>query len=75
MIALVFVILKHSLQWRGEFQFYLGPVPEFLLVNSTARWFLMAASFEGNFLSSFLYLLMCLLTILVVQVYELITCV
>ena len=32
-IALVFVILKHSLQWRGEFQLYFGPVPEFLLVN------------------------------------------
>ena len=47
MIALVFVILKHSLQWRGEFHLYLGPVPEYLLVNSAARRFLMAAGFEG----------------------------
>ena len=47
MIALVFVILKHSLQWRGEFYLYLGPVPEYLLVNSAARRFLMAAGFEG----------------------------
>ena len=34
MIALVFVILKHSLQRRGEFHLYLGPVPEFPLVDS-----------------------------------------
>ena len=54
-IALVFVILKHSLQRRGEFHLYFGPVPEFLLVNSAARRFSMAASFEGKFLSSFLY--------------------
>ena len=73
-IALVFVILKHSLQWRGEFHLYFGPVPEFLLVNSAARRFSMAASFEGNFLSSFLY--WCFhWPYLVVQVYELITCV
>ena len=32
MIALVFAILKHSLQWRGEFHLYLDPVPEYLLV-------------------------------------------
>ena len=73
-IALVFVILKHSLQWRGEFHLYFGPVPEFLLVNSAARRFSMAASFEGKFLSSFLY--WCShWPYLVVQVYELITCV
>ena len=71
-IALVFVIRKHSLQWRGEFHLYFGPVPEFLLVNSAARRFSMAASFEGNFLSSFLY--WCFhWPYLVVQVYELIT--
>ena len=39
------------------------PVPEFLLVNSTARRFLMVAFFEGKFLCSFLYLLMHSLTI------------
>ena len=73
-IALVFVILKHSLQWRGEFHLYFGPVPEFLLVNSAARRFSMAASFEGIFLSSFLS--WCFhWPYLVVQVYELITCV
>ena len=73
-IALVFVILKHSLQWRGEFHLYFGPVPEFLLTNSAARRFSMAASLEGNFLSSFLY--WCFhWPYLVVQVYELITCV
>ena len=72
-IALVFVILKHSLQWRGEFHLYFGPVPEFLLVNSAARRFSMAASFEGIFLSSFLS--WCFhWPYLVVQVYELITC-
>ena len=65
MIALVFVILKHSLQRRGEFHLDFGPVPEFLLVDSAARRFflLMAADFEGKFLSSFLYLLMRSLTI------------
>ena len=42
MIALVFVILKHSLQWRGECHLYLGPVPKYLRVNSAARQFLMA---------------------------------
>ena len=73
-VALVFVILKHSLQWRDEFHLYFGPVPEFLLVNSAARRFSMAASFAGNFLSSFLY--WCFhWPYLVVQVYELITCV
>ena len=46
MIALVFVVLKYSLQWRGEFHLYLDPVPEYLL----ARWFLMAAGVEGKFL-------------------------
>ena len=54
-IALVFVILKHSLQRRGEFHLYFGPVPEFLLFNSAAGRFSMAAGFEGKFLSSFLY--------------------
>ena len=39
MIALVFAILKHSLQWRGEFHLDYGPVPEFLLRNSSARRF------------------------------------
>ena len=73
-IALVFVILKHSLQWKGEFHLYFGPVAEFLLVNSAARRFSMVASFEGKFLSSFLY--WCFhWPYLVVQVYELITCV
>ena len=73
-IALVFVILKHSLQWRGEFYLYFGPVPEFLLVNSAARRFSTAAGFEGKFLSSFLY--WCFhWPYMVVQVYELITCV
>ena len=52
-IALVFVILKHSLQWRGEFHLYFGPVPEFLLVNSAARRFSMAASFEEIFYPAF----------------------
>ena len=50
MIALVFVILKHSLQWRGEFHLHLGPVPDCLLDNSAAaRWFLMAAGVDGKF--------------------------
>ena len=50
-IALVFVILKHSLQWRSEFHLDFGPVPEFLLLNSTARRFiLMAGGFEGKIL-------------------------
>ena len=48
MMALVFVILKHSLQWRGEFHLYLSPVLEYLLVNSAARRFLMAAGVEGK---------------------------
>ena len=43
-IAPVFVILKYSLQWRGEFHLYLGLVPDYLLVNSAARWFLMASA-------------------------------
>ena len=65
MIALVFFTLKHSLQWRGEFHLDFGSVPEFLLVNSSAKrfFFLMAAGFEGKLLSSFLYLPMCSLTI------------
>ena len=62
MIALVFVILKHSLQWRGEFRLYFGPAPEFLLVNSAARRFSMAASFEKKFFIQ-LSLLMLSLTI------------
>ena len=74
MIALVFVILKRSLQWRGEFHLYFGRVPEFLLVNSAAKRFSMVASFEGKFLFCFLY--WCFhWPYLVVQVYELITCV
>ena len=35
MTALVLVILKHSLQWRGEFHLYLRPVPvqyQYLLI-------------------------------------------
>ena len=70
-IAPVFVILKHSLQWRGEFHLYLGPVPDYSLVSSTARWFSMASSVEGQFLFiswRFHW------PYLVVQVYELITC-
>ena len=59
MIALVFVILKHSLQWRSEFHLYFGPVREYVLVNSAARRFLMAACVEGKFLSSFLYFMTC----------------
>ena len=43
----------------------------YLLVNSAATRFLMAAGVEGKFLSSFLYLMTC--PYLVVQVYELIT--
>ena len=49
MIALVFAILKHSLQSRGQFYLYFGAVPEFILVNSAARWFEMAVGFEANF--------------------------
>ena len=49
MIALVFVILKHSLQWKGEFHLYLSPVLEYLLVNSAARRFFMAACVEEKF--------------------------
>ena len=63
MIALVFAILKHSLPWRREFNSYLGPVPEYLLVNSAVRRFLMAASVEGKFLFRFLYMLTRSLTI------------
>ena len=72
-IALVFVILKHSLQRRGAFLLYLGPVPvpEYLLVNSAARRFLMAADVEGKF---FIWWRVHW-PYLVVQVYELITCV
>ena len=33
MIALIFVILKQSLQWRGEFYLYLDPVSEYLLFD------------------------------------------
>ena len=61
MIALVFLIQKHSLQWRGEFNLYFRLVPEFLLVNSAARRCFMAAGF-GKFLCSFLYLLIRSLT-------------
>ena len=46
MTALVFVVLKHSLQRRGEFHLYLVPVPVFLLVNSASRRFLMAVGLE-----------------------------
>ena len=42
---------------------YLGPVPEYLRVNSAARRFLTVAGVEGKFLSSFLYLLTRSLTI------------
>ena len=62
-IALVFVILKHSLQWRGEFHLYIDPVPEYLLANFAGRRFLMAACVEGKFLPSFLCLMTCSLTI------------
>lgn len=64
MIALVFIILKHSLYRASELHWYFGPVPEFqVLVNSAGRPFLKAAGLEGKFLWSFLYLLMRLLTI------------
>ena len=56
-IALVFVVLKHSLQRRGEIHLYLGPVPEFLLVNSATRLFLMAFGFERLKLTAYIYLL------------------
>ena len=49
MIAPVFVILKHSLQWWGESHLYLSPVPEYLLINSAARLLLMATGVEENF--------------------------
>ena len=55
LMAPVFVILKSSLQRGGEFHLYLGPVPEYLLVNSAAKRLLMAAGVEGKFSSSFLY--------------------
>ena len=48
MIELVFVILKHSLQWRGEFHLYLDRVPQLLLFNSTAKRFSTTVSFEGK---------------------------
>ena len=59
MIALIFVILKQSLQWRGEFYLYLDPVSEYLLFDSAAKRFLMVADVEGKFLSSSLYLMTC----------------
>ena len=46
MKALVFVVLKHLLQRRGEFYLHLGPVPEFLPVNSATRRFSMAVGLE-----------------------------
>ena len=67
-IALVFVILKHSLKRRWEFYLYLGPVPEFLLVNG--RWFR-----KKNFYPDFFICWRIYWPYLVVQVYELITCV
>mgnify|MGYP007094268209 CR=1 FL=1 len=60
---IAFVTLKHSLQWKGEFHLYLGPVPEYLLVNSTARRFLTTAGVQEKFLSSSLYFMPCSLTI------------
>ena len=54
---------------------YLGPVPEFVLVNSATRRFSMAAGVEGKFLSSFLYWHTSSLTIFGSAVYELIACV
>ena len=49
-LALVFVILKHSLQWRDKFHLDFGPVPEFLLVNSAARqcFFVNGCRFRGK---------------------------
>ena len=51
-------------------------MPDFPLVHSTARRFLMTAGFKGKFSCSSLYLLMRSMTlfVLAVQVYELITC-
>ena len=63
MIALIFVILQHSLQWTGEFYLYLDPVSEYLLFDSAARRFLMVAGVEGKFLSSSLYLMTCSLIV------------
>ena len=41
----------------------LGPVPEYALVNSAARRFLMAAFIEVEFLFNFLYFVTCSLAI------------
>ena len=51
-----------AMKWYIPFVFR-SSVPEFLLVNSVVRWFIIAAGFEGTFLSSFLYLLTRTLTI------------
>ena len=55
-IALVFVVLKHSLQRRGEIHLYLGPVPEFLLDNAATRRFSMAVGFERLKLTAYIYI-------------------
>ena len=50
MIALIFVILKHSLQLRGEFYLYLDPASEYILFDSaTRRFFMDVAGVEGKF--------------------------
>ena len=59
-IALIFVILKHSLQWRGEFYLYLDPASEYILFDSASRrLFMDVAGVEGKFLFSSLYLMTC----------------
>ena len=77
MKAPVFAVQKHSLQRRGECRLHLGPMPEFLLVNSTTRRFSMAIGFERKKIIKISLFAACSLTIfgLVVQVYELLTCV
>jgi len=48
MVALIFVFLNTHCNEEVNSICILLPVPEFLLVNSAARRFLMAAGFEGN---------------------------
>ena len=48
MIALAFLILKHSLQWRGEFHWYLGPVPEYRNLNKVSLIIVARCIFGGD---------------------------
>ena len=76
MKALVFVFLKHSLQRRVEFHLHLGPVPELLFVKYSSRRFSIAVSFQRKKIHrDFFICLRVHRPYLVVQVYELITCV